>query len=189
MIQYKVELDITRTGLFDHPLADITNRVRDSISFSTGYQSGSQIVNNAMALVAPSNSMQITLDNRDGAFNYDSLGSNGITGADFHNLIAQSIMIRLSMTYDGITHSYTFYTNNISVPIGQYGQQIAIVTANDVAHRLQAIRYEPPVEQNKRTSDAILDFFKNADIQFVYRVVRDYVTESIEVPILKETPL
>ena len=168
MIQYKVELDITRTGLFDHPLADITNRVRDSISFSTGYQSGSQIVNNAMALVAPSNSMQITLDNRDGAFNYDSLGSNGITGADFHNLIAQSIMLRLSMTYDGITHSYIFYTNNISVPIGQYGQQIAIVTANDVAHRLQAIRYEPPVEQSKRTSDAILDFFKNADIFLPY---------------------
>ena len=168
MIQYKVELDITRTGLFDHPLADITNRVRDSISFSTGYQSGSQIVNNAMALVAPSNSMQITLDNRDGAFNYDSLGSNGITGADFHNLIAQSIMLRLSMTYDGITHSYTFYTNNISVPIGKYGQQIAIVTANDVAHRLQAIRYEPPVEQSKRTSDAILDFFKNADIFLPY---------------------
>jgi len=168
VIQYKVELDITRTGLFDHPLADITNRVRDSISFSTGYQSGSQIVNNAMALVAPSNSMQITLDNRDGAFNYDSLGSNGITGADFHNLIAQSIMLRLSMTYDGITHSYIFYTNNISVPIGQYGQQIAIVTANDVAHRLQAIRYEPPVEQSKRTSDAILDFFKNADIFLPY---------------------
>lgn len=168
MIQYKVELDITRTGLFDHPLADITNRVRDSISFSTGYQSGSQIVNNAMALVAPSNSMQITLDNRDGAFNYDSLGSNGITGADFHNLIAQSIMLRLSMTYDGITHSYIFYTNNISVPIGKYGQQIAIVTANDVAHRLQAIRYEPPVEQSKRTSDAILDFFKNADIFLPY---------------------
>ena len=168
MIQYKVELDITRTGLFDHPLADITNRVRDSIVFSTGYQSGSQIVNNAMALVAPSNSMQITLDNRDGAFNYDSLGSNGITGADFHNLIAQSIMLRLSMTYDGITHSYTFYTNNISVPIGKYGQQIAIVTANDVAHRLQAIRYEPPVEQNKRTSNAILDFFKNADIFLPY---------------------
>lgn len=168
MIQYKIELDITRTGLFDHPLADITNRVRDSISFSTGYQSGSQIVNNAMALVAPSNSMQITLDNRDGAFNYDSLGSNGITGADFHNLIAQSIMLRLSMTYDGITHSYIFYTNNISVPIGKYGQQIAIVTANDVAHRLQAIRYEPPVEQSKRTSDAILDFFKNADIFLPY---------------------
>ena len=168
MIQYKVELDITRTGLFDHPLADITNRVRDSIVFSTGYQSGSQIVNNAMALVAPSNSMQITLDNRDGAFNYDSLGSNGITGADFHNLIAQSIMLRLSMTYDGIPHRYTFYTNNISVPIGQDGQQTAIVTANDVAHRLQAIRYEPPVEQNKRTSDAILDFFKNADIFLPY---------------------
>ena len=168
MIQYKVELDILRTGLFDHELSDITNRVRDRLSFTTGYQQGQALVNNASALVSPSNMLQLTLDNRDGAFNYEATGTNGIIGAAFYNLLAQSIMLRFSMTHDGITHSYTFYTVGIRTSIGRYGDQVATITARDAAHRLQAVKYETEVKTDLRTSDAILDFFKNADIFLPY---------------------
>lgn len=168
MIEYKVELDILRTGLFDHELSDITNRVRDRLSFTTGYQQGQALVNNASALVSPSNILQLTLDNRDGAFNYEATGTNGIIGAAFYNLLAQSIMLRFSMTHDGITHSYTFYTVGIRTSIGRYGDQVATITARDATHRLQAVKYEPEVQTDVRTSDAILDFFKNADIFLPY---------------------
>ncbi len=168
MIQYKVELDILRTGLFDHELSDITNRVRDRLSFTTGYQQGQALVNNASALVSPSNILQLTLDNRDGAFNYEATGTNGIIGAAFYNLLAQSIMLRFSMTHDGITHSYTFYTVGIRTSIGRYGDQVATITARDAAHRLQAVKYETEVKTDLRTSDAILGFFKNADIFLPY---------------------
>lgn len=168
MIEYKVELDILRTGLFDHELSDITNRVRDRLSFTTGYQQGQALVNNASALVSPSNILQLTLDNRDGAFNYEATGTNGIIGAAFYNLLAQSIMLRFSMTHDGITHSYTFYTVGIRTSIGRYGDQVATITARDAVHRLQAIKYEPEVKTNVRTSDAIIDFFKDADIFLPY---------------------
>ena len=168
MIKYTVELDILRDGNFAHPLSDITNRVRDSLTFSTGFQSGDQIPQNATALVAPSNMLQLTLDNRDGAFNYESEGSNGIIGAEFYNLLSQSIMLRFSMTLDGITHSYIFYTVGMRTSVGKYGDQIAILTARDAMHRLQAVQYEPSVEQDKRTSDAIIDFFKESDIYLPY---------------------
>lgn len=168
MIKYTVELDILRDGNFAHPLSDITSRVRDSVTFSTGFQSGDQIPQNATALVAPSNIMQLTLDNRDGAFNYESQGSNGIVGAEFYNLLSQSIMLRFSMTLDGITHSYIFYTVSMRTSVGKYGDQIAILTARDAMYRLQAVQYEPSVEQDKRTSDAILDFFKTGDIYLPY---------------------
>jgi hypothetical protein len=168
MIKYKVEIDILRNGEFNHELSDITNRVRDSLTFTTGYNNPDQIPTNPSALVAPTNLLQLTLDNRDGAFNYESQGSNGIIGAAFYNLLSQSIMIRFSMTLDGVTHSYTFYTVSMRTSVGQYGDQIALLTAQDATPRLQAVRYEPEVEQNKRTSDAITDFFKNSEIYLPY---------------------
>jgi hypothetical protein len=45
---------------------------------------------------------------------------------------------------------------------------VATITARDAAHRLQAVKYETEVKTDVRTSDAILDFFKNADIFLPY---------------------
>lgn len=169
MVEYSVKIDLNRDGQFNHPLSDITHRVRDSVSFTTGFQNPNDLPHNATSLVSPSNMMTLTLDNRDGAFFYDEAGSgDGSTYADFYGLMSKSLMIRFSMTSGGVTHSYTFYTVGLRLTVGQFNEQIAVLTCRDAIHRLQTVKYEPSVKRDKLSSDAIIDFFNESDIALPY---------------------
>lgn len=151
MINYQVWIDFNRNGNFDHALSDITNRVRDGVQWTSGWQQVDQVESNVAAHVSPVNRLTLVLDNEDGMLSYES------TTADFYNLIQSGLMVKVVIEYGGVSHSFTYFTESINDVPGRYGAKTVSLSCVCAMPRVQQARFNMDVQTNI-TSDEAVDY-------------------------------
>jgi hypothetical protein len=145
----QVLIDLNRDELFSHPLSDVTARVRDSWTFTSGWTNVGQVESNVAAHVAPVNQMQLVLDNKDGQLAFEN------TTAQFYNLIHSGIMVRITVSDNGLSYNFTYFAKSIKEALGEFGQQVVVISCVCAMPRVQRLNYEPDVAESVTTDVAL----------------------------------
>lgn len=161
-MDFTVELDINRDEQFDHALSDITSICRDSFFLTSGWTKAGTLESNVAAHIGPVNSLQFVLRNEDGELAFENPSS------DYYGLIHSGLMIRLTVSSGGNSHTFTFYTKKIRESVGQFGQQIVTLDCVCAMPRVQRSHYEPLVAQNVTTSDALITMMGKGEVLLPY---------------------
>lgn len=162
MITWTLEIDFGRDGTFSHYLSDVSSRVRDILNWSSGWTGFNQVESNVSAHVAPLNTMEIILDNSDGALALEN------SQRLFYDLIYSGLMARITIAYGDTSHSFTYYTLSINEAPGEYGLQTVSIQCVCAMHRVQRARIDLEVQTNVLTSDAINSALDQAIVTLPY---------------------
>lgn len=163
-IQYTVEMDFARDGLFAHAQSAITSKVLQA-QWSMG-------MNDALQEFASPSRMTLRLSNADGAWNPDD------SGATYQGLLVPGVLARIRATHDGTTRTlWTGKVNAVSAAPGEFANgagswREVSVTAEDPMRALLASEYVPKLLLDVRTDQAIRALFDEGT--FVYPYDKDF---------------
>jgi len=158
----KVTIDLDRDGTFSHPLADISDRVIDALSFTSGWTNVGQVESNVAAHVSPVNALQLVLDNSDGQLSFEN------PTALFYDKLYTGIMVRVTVTYAALSYTFTYFAQQLIEAPGQYGEQTVLLNCVCAMPRVQRAHYEPLVTQNVTTSAALTTMIESAVLPLPY---------------------
>lgn len=158
----EILIDFNRDGGFDHPNSNVSAKVRDSLFFSGGWFNVGQVESNVAAHISPVNSMRFILMNEDRMFSFE------YGNAELYNLLHSGLMAKLIVTHNGISHSFTYFTQSVKESVGEFGDHLVIVDCVCAMPRIQATNYEPEVKRNKTTDEALTIMLESADLLLPY---------------------
>jgi hypothetical protein len=139
------------TGGWDHPLSDITSRVR-SLEWEFGFNAPGQ-------LVAPPSAMTLKLDNADGAFNITRPGST------YGSLLKRDVLIKV--LYD-TTPLVCLKIADIAISPGNLGGRVVQLSLVDWHDDMMGAVYDPPLTLNTATGIAVSDACANTALPIPY---------------------